>query len=175
MVTKDYSLAISEKRRWGKDQRLAMIRMVQAKELAEAWIRGRYSQDPFFLIKLRGVTGAKGAVKTIRGFWKRRFQFDPECFPDTVRMWLIIAKDPKNPVLVDLFCFVRGVKRKFHGLLKDLLSEEVGKTRILNLADSSFPKAAEWFCGMHAEELLLDLVPLEFNARYRPSWRLREI
>jgi len=180
MRTGDQKISEAVQREWIKAEKMALVHASQSVADAETWLRNHSCwnhtfRDLLFIIRLPGTANATEITKRTKRVWQKIFRHAPESFPNTIQMWLLVLGNPKNPDAPHLFYFVRGVEWVSSGILKNHLREEFKNVRTLRFSTLAFNRVAKWFCSLCSQGKLVAFVPIEFHARYRRSWRLREI
>lgn len=164
-MTTDQVAAKAVKAEWTRNEKQQMLSAVHSQEAAEGWLR-LHQADFFCAIKFWRRSDAVWGVKKIKWFWDRRFRYDAETFPGPIKQWLFVLKDPKAFGSTLLFSVVSGVPRKFHKLLRDLLHEELGETRIIPANPARLKGMSKRLCERYAEGRLIDFAPLTFKLPY---------
>lgn len=155
---------------------MAMSQASQSVSDAEAWLRNHTWGHLFFIIKLPASMNSKEIEGRVNRVWQKLFRTAPESFPNTIKMWSLVLGNPKNPDALNLFYFVRGVEEVSYDMLKNPLWVEFKNIRTLRqFSPYAFSRVARWFCKLCGQGMLVAFIPNEFHARYRRSWRLREI
>ena len=164
-MTTDQAAAKAVLAEWTRDEKQQMRSAVQSPEAAEGWLR-LHNADLFCAVKFWKRSDVVWTVKKIKWFWDRRFKYDAETFPGPIQQWLFILKDPKAFGSTLLFSVVSGVQHKFHKLLRDLLHEQIGPTRIIPASPVRIKEISKRLCERHSEGRLIDFVPLTFKLPY---------
>ena len=176
MRTGDQKISEAVQREWIKAEKMALVHASQSVADAETWLRNHICWDLLFIIRLPKDADATEIAGRVKRIWQKLIRTAPESFPKTIQMWLLVLGNPLNPDTTALFYFVRGVERVSSGVLKNLLGVEFKNVRTLRMFSTfAFSRVAKWFCELCSQNMLVAFHPMEFHARYRRSWRLREI
>jgi hypothetical protein len=142
-----------------------MLKVVQSQEAGLEWLR-MHDHDFFCSIKFWRKCDMKWAVKVIRWFWESRFRYDEKTFSGPIQQWLFILKDPKRFGGVYLFTVIRGVPHKYRDLLRDLLHEQIGPTKVLFITEAKMKAISDRLVTCYEEGILIDYEPLALKMPY---------